>query len=102
MTDFGIAAYGAYVPRLRIARSAIAKAHEWMAPGLKAQSKGSRSFKSWAEDAVTMAVEASRSAIRAKDISHDLFRLYNSALRGSAEFRSCCQRPSHAPADWWP
>jgi 3-hydroxy-3-methylglutaryl CoA synthase len=69
MSDFGIASYGGYVPRLRIERAAIAKAHEWMAPGLKAQAKGTRAFKSWDEDAVTMAVEAARDALVGSDLS---------------------------------
>jgi len=63
MSDFGITAFGAYVPRLRINRAIIADAHKWMAPGLKGQAKGSRAFTSWDEDAVTMAVEASRDAL---------------------------------------
>lgn len=63
MTDFGITAYGAYVPRLRIDRSIIADAHKWMAPSLKGQAKGSRAFTSWDEDAITMAVEAARDAL---------------------------------------
>jgi len=58
MSDFGITRFGAYVPRLRIERSAIAGAHAWMAPGLKGRAKGARAFASWDEDAVTMAVEA--------------------------------------------
>jgi 3-hydroxy-3-methylglutaryl CoA synthase len=62
MSDIGITAFGAYVPRLRITRASIAAAHGWMAPGLKAQAKGSRAFKSWDEDPITMAVEAIRDA----------------------------------------
>jgi 3-hydroxy-3-methylglutaryl CoA synthase len=69
MTEFGITAYGAYVPRLRIDRAIIAEAHKWMAPGLKAQAKGSRAFCSWDEDALTMAVEAARDALTGGEIS---------------------------------
>ena len=58
MTDFGIARFGAYIPRLRLDRAVIAATHGWMAPGLKGQAKGSRAFTSWDEDAITMAVEA--------------------------------------------
>ena len=61
--DYGITAFGAYVPRLRIARSAIAQAHAWMAPALAGMASGSRAFASWDEDAVTMAVEAARHAL---------------------------------------
>lgn len=63
MSEFGIAAFGAYVPRLRIDRAHIAEAHRWMAPSLKGQAKGSRAFPSWDEDTVTMAVEAARDAL---------------------------------------
>lgn len=63
MTDFGITAYGAYVPRLRIDRAHIAAAHKWAAPGLRSAAKGSRAFASWDEDAITMAVEAARDAL---------------------------------------
>jgi 3-hydroxy-3-methylglutaryl CoA synthase/uncharacterized OB-fold protein len=60
MTDFGITALGAYIPWHRIARSTIADAHAWMAPGLRAQAKGRRAYCAWDEDAITMAVEAAR------------------------------------------
>ncbi len=63
MTDFGIKRFGGYVPRLRLDRAHIAAAHKWMAPGLKAQAKGSRAFMSWDEDPVTMAVEAARDCL---------------------------------------
>jgi len=63
VADFGITGYGAYIPRLRIERGIIAAAHQWMAPGLKSQAKGSRAFCSWDEDALTMAVEAARDAL---------------------------------------
>jgi 3-hydroxy-3-methylglutaryl CoA synthase len=60
---YGITGYGAYVPRLRLARAHIAAAHRWMAPGLKAQAAGHRAHCSWDEDSVTMAVEAARDAL---------------------------------------
>jgi len=63
VADFGITSYGAYIPRLRIERGIIAAAHQWMAPGLKSQAKGSRAFCNWDEDALTMAVEAARDAL---------------------------------------
>lgn len=63
MSEFGIVAFGAYVPRLRIDRAIIADAHKWAVPGLKGQAKGSRAFASWDEDAITMAVEAGRDAL---------------------------------------
>ena len=60
MTDRGILAYGAYVPRLRLRRETIADALAWINPGLKAQAKGERSTCAWDEDSLTMAVEAAR------------------------------------------
>jgi 3-hydroxy-3-methylglutaryl CoA synthase len=61
--QYGITGFGAYVPRLRMQRAAIAAAHKWMAPGLRSAAKGQRAFCSWDEDAVTMAVEAARDAL---------------------------------------
>lgn len=69
MSDFGITAFGAYVPRYRLDRQAIAAAHKWMAPGLRGQAKGARSFCAWDEDSVTMAVEAARDALGTRDPS---------------------------------
>ncbi len=63
----GIAALGAYIPRLRLQRSAIAAAHGWFNPALKGLAKGERSFASWDEDAVTMAVEAARDCLEGRD-----------------------------------
>jgi 3-hydroxy-3-methylglutaryl CoA synthase len=54
----GITSYGAYIPRLRIDRAAIAAAHKWAFPSLKG--KGARALANWDEDTVTMAVEAAR------------------------------------------
>lgn len=63
--SIGIVAFGGYVPQLRLQRSAIAAANMWANPALKAQGKGERSFGSWDEDVVTMAVEAARDALPA-------------------------------------
>ena len=60
MAEHGILAYGAYVPRLRLQRSAAIAANGWFNPALKAQGKGERSMAYWDEDAITMAVEAAR------------------------------------------
>lgn len=67
MSDFGIVSFGAYVPRYRLDRQAIAAAHKWMAPGLRGLAKGVRAFCSWDEDSVTMAVEAARDALGSRD-----------------------------------
>jgi 3-hydroxy-3-methylglutaryl CoA synthase len=62
---YGITAFGAYIPRLRLQRKAIAAAHAWANPGIVAQGKGERSMANWDEDAVTMAVEAARDCLPA-------------------------------------
>lgn len=67
MTVTGITRYGAYVPRLRIARKCIADAHAWMSASGRSGVKGSRAFCNWDEDAVTMAVEAARDCISPAD-----------------------------------
>lgn len=64
---YGITGIGAYVPRLRIERAAIAEAHRWMNPSLRSAGKGTRAFCSWDEDSVTMAVEAARDALTGQD-----------------------------------
>ncbi len=61
---FGITAWGTYIPRPRLERSAIASAHQWVAPSLKGLAKGRRAYCSWDEDIVTMAVEAARNCLR--------------------------------------
>ena len=60
----GILAFGAYIPWRRLQRKAIADTHGWFNPALKGQAKGERAFCNWDEDAVTMAVEAARDALR--------------------------------------
>lgn len=64
-STYGITGFGGYIPRLRMQRSAIATAHKWMAPSLRALGKGQRAFCSWDEDGVTMAVEAARDVLSA-------------------------------------
>ena len=65
--SFGILAFGAYLPRLRLSRKAIAEANGWFNPALKAQGKGERAMCNWDEDVVTMAVEAARDALAERD-----------------------------------
>lgn len=63
MTALGsIVGFGAYVPRLRLARATIGAAMGWLSPPNKARAVGSRSICNWDEDAITLAVEAARSA----------------------------------------
>lgn len=63
----GIAAWGAYAPRLRLQRKAAAQANAWVAPNLMGKAKGERAMANWDEDALTMAVEAARDALGPED-----------------------------------
>ena len=63
MTNIGIKAVGAYVPRRRLSRAAIVEAHFWAKPGLKGLGRGTRAICSHDEDVITMAVEAGRACI---------------------------------------
>ena len=76
----GIHAYGGYIPRMRLSRSAIAAAHEWFNPGLKGLGKGERSICNWDEDAVTMAVEAARDCFAAEPPPLDGIYLASTSL----------------------
>ena len=59
----GITSYGAYIPRLRLERMAIFQAMGWFAPALMMVAQGERSMCNWDEDAITMAVAASRDCL---------------------------------------
>src|SRR5262249_22650265 len=61
--EVGIVSFGAYVPRLRLQRAAIAAANTWFSPGLRGMARGERSMANWDEDTVTMAVEAARDCL---------------------------------------
>ena len=56
----GISAFGAYVPRRRLQRTAVVEANGWFNAGLKGYARGERSMCNWDEDVITMAVEAAR------------------------------------------
>lgn len=60
---YGILSFGAYVPTLRLARSAIAEAVSWAVPGVKGLARGERAVANWDEDAITLAVEAGRDCL---------------------------------------
>lgn len=64
--QIGIIAYGAYLPQLRLRRSAIAAATSWANPGVKGLAAGQRTVANWDEDAITLAVEAGRDALGAR------------------------------------
>ncbi len=72
----GIAAWGAYAPRLRLNRKAVTEANAWVAPNLRAKAKGERSMANWDEDALTMAVEAARDALGPDDDRSAVDALY--------------------------
>ena len=65
MADPGICSFGAYVPRLRLLRGAIAEAHRWASPSAKGSTKGARAYCNFDEDSITMAVSAARRALGA-------------------------------------
>ena len=67
----GITAYGAYIPRRRLQRKAVAEANRWFAPGLAGGAKGERAMANYDEDAVTLAVEAGRDCLPARDPVRD-------------------------------
>ncbi len=68
---FGITGYGAYIPRLRLKRSAVVQANAWYAPQFAAKAAGTRAFANWDEDAITLAVAAARDCLgTGEDRSH--------------------------------
>ena len=71
----GITSYGAYIPRLRLDRMSIFNAMGWFAPAIMMVAQGERSMCNWDEDAVTMAVAASRDCLRGRD-KQELDALY--------------------------
>src|SRR5512138_1118907 len=63
----GITSYGAYIPRLRLERTAIFQAMGWFAPALVMVAQGERSLCNHDEDALTMAVAAGRDCLAGMD-----------------------------------
>src|SRR5258708_20514818 len=61
--EIGIHGFGAYIPRLRVERAAIASAYAWLNPGLKSLARSSRSTCGSDEDALTMAAAAARECL---------------------------------------
>ncbi len=61
----GITAWGAYIPRARLSKQAMADANTWFDAGLKSLARGERSICNWDEDTITMAVEAGRDCLSA-------------------------------------
>ena len=72
MTNNGILSFGGYIPRRRLLRAEIAKAHRWYNAGLGRWAKGERAIANWDEDSITMAVEAAREClnqVEGRDVS---------------------------------
>ena len=67
----GIAAYGVWVPRLRLSRRTLAEAVGWLNTAAK-NARGERSMGNWDEDALTMAVEAARDALPTAESRSDI------------------------------
>jgi 3-hydroxy-3-methylglutaryl CoA synthase len=67
MSSVGITGYGAYIPRLRLSRKAVAQANAWFAPQLLARARGSRAMANWDEDSITLAVAAARDCLGTAD-----------------------------------
>ena len=65
--DFGILSFGAYLPRTRLQRKAIAAANGWFNGALRGLARGERAIGNWDEDTITMAVEAARDCLGATD-----------------------------------
>lgn len=63
----GITAYGAYIPRTRLQRKAMADANAWFDGSLRSLAKGERSACNWDEDSITMAVAAAQDCLSLLD-----------------------------------
>jgi len=60
----GIVSYGGYIPKNRISRMTIFQANAWFAPATIQFAQGEKAFCNWDEDALSMAVEASRDCLK--------------------------------------
>jgi len=67
LTNTGILSFGGYIPRRRLQRAEIAKAHRWYNAGLGRWARGERAIANWDEDSITMAVEAARECLKQVD-----------------------------------
>ena len=67
MAKIGIHSYGAYIPAMRMLRTAMFDGIGWVQGGLKAHARGRRSYAQWDEDSITMSVEACRHAMAETD-----------------------------------
>lgn len=74
MAAYGILSYGAYIPDGRMSRKAVFDAVGWAQRSLKGLAKGQRAFSAWDEDAITLAVEASRAALAQSPVTPQQLR----------------------------
>ena len=65
----GVTAFGGHIPRLRLKRMKIYESTGWFAAATIAVAQGERSVCNWDEDALSMAVEASRDCLTGVDRS---------------------------------
>ena len=77
----GITHYGGCIPKLRLERMQVVQAMGWFAPAIMAVAQGERSVCNRDEDALSMAVEASRDCLKGADkISVDALYLCSTTL----------------------
>jgi len=62
----GITSFGAFIPRLRLSRTSIARSMGWSAPAIMTVAQGERSICNWDEDSITMAVASARDCLIGK------------------------------------
>lgn len=67
MDNIGILSFGAYVPRTRLQRKAMAAANGWFNSALRGLANGERAVGNWDEDAITMGTEAARDCLAGTD-----------------------------------
>jgi 3-hydroxy-3-methylglutaryl CoA synthase len=87
-----IVSAGAYVPRLRLPRAVIAASMGWL-DSSPSRAGGARSACNWDEDALTLAIEAARGALRRMSAPHALHLASTSlpfADRSNAALAAAC------------
>ena len=78
--NYGILSFGAYIPQLRLQRSAVLAAVGWAVPGLRALASGERAVANWDEDSITLAVEAARDCLQGMDVTVSHLALASTTL----------------------
>ncbi|MCX7822317.1 MAG: OB-fold domain-containing protein [Syntrophobacterales bacterium] len=72
----GIVAFGAYLPRYRLERKEIAKAISWINPPTLGFASGEKTVANYDEDAITLAVAASRNALSSISLPDEKMFIY--------------------------